>query len=129
MLHFDTNALIALPHWARDGHPVVAQVVEGEAAAASSVVWYEFLLGPLEAKEATLAHAFLQGRIISAEESDAELAAHLFNAIGRPRALKTDALIAAMAIRADAELVTLNHKHFLPFSDHGLRLAAPDLGI
>jgi predicted nucleic acid-binding protein len=127
LLHFDTNALIALPHWARSSHPVVARVVEGEAAAASSVVWYEFLIGPLEAEESTLARAFLQDRIVSVEEGDAELAAHLFNAIGRPRALKTDALIAAMAIRADAEFVTLNHQDFLPFQEHGLRLTAADL--
>jgi len=129
VLHFDTNALIALPHWARDGHSIVQRVVEGEAAAASSVVWYEFLIGPLEDRESGLAHAFLQGRVVSAEEGDAELAAHLFNAIGRTRALKTDALIAAIAIRADAEFVTLNHQDFLPFIDHGLRLAGTDLQI
>ena len=127
MLHFDTNALIALPHWASRGQEIVQRVARGEPAAASTVVWYEFLIGPLEAREADLARAFLQGRILPVEEADADLAATLFNAAGRQRALKTDALIAAAAIRADAELVTLNHQDFLPFTGHGLRLAQAEL--
>lgn len=124
MIHFDTNALIALPHWARDRHPVVVRVIAGEAAAACSVVWYEFLLGPLAQDEAALAHAFLQGRIIDIGEEEAALAADLFNAAGRRRSLKTDALIAAAAIRARADFVTANAADFKPFVKHGLRLIA-----
>lgn len=122
MLHFDTNALMALPHWARDSHPVVRRVLDGEPAAASSIVWYEFLIGPLAPREVELARAFIQGRIVEVDEAEAELAAQLFNAAGRQRTLKTDAMIAATAIRADAELVTLDQKDFLPFIDHRLRL-------
>lgn len=122
MLHFDTNALIALPHWAREGHPAIARVLEGRAAAVSAVVWYEFLTGPLAESEAELARAFLQRRIVPVTEEDAELAAELFNAAGRKRTLKTDALVAAMAIRADAEFVTLNAPDFAPFVPRGLRL-------
>jgi predicted nucleic acid-binding protein len=129
VLHFDTNALIALPHWARDGDEIVERVLGGEAAAASTIVWYEFLIGPLQRGEADLARAFIQGRVVVVEEADAELAAHLFNTVGRQRALKTDALIAAIAIRADAELVTLNRQDFLPFAGHGLRLGASDLAL
>ncbi|HEY5647571.1 MAG TPA: PIN domain-containing protein [Pseudomonadales bacterium] len=122
LLHFDTNALIALPLWARDGHPVVQRVLGGEAVAVSTIVWYEFLIGPLEPREAGLARAFIQGRIVEMNEADAELAAELFNTTGRQRTLKTDALIAAAAIRAAAELVTLNQADFLPFAEQGLRL-------
>lgn len=122
MLHFDTSALIALPHWAREGHAAVVRVVEGEAAAASTVAWYEFLIGPLAETEADMARAFLQGRIVPVAEADAELASELFNAAGRKRTLKTDALIAAMALRANAELVTLNAGDFEPFVANGLRL-------
>lgn len=122
MLHFDTNALIALPHWAREGHPAIARVVEGAAVAASAVVWYEFLTGPLAELEAELARAFLQGRIVPITEEDAKLAAELFNASGRKRGLRTDALIAAVAIRAKAEFVTLNVADFEPFVAQGLRL-------
>lgn len=122
MLHFDTNALIALPHWAREGHAAIARVLEGEAVAVSAVVWYEFLIGPLVEGEAALARAFLQGRILPIAEEDAELATELFNPTARKRTLKTDALIAAMAIRAKAEFVTLNAADFEPFVARGLRL-------
>lgn len=122
MIHFDTNALIALPHWAREGHPVISRVLNGEPAAASTLVWYEYQIGPLAADEAMLAHAFLQGRIAPVTEEDAIAASTLLNAAGRRRGLKTDALIAAAAIRAKAELVTLNIADFQPFAEHGLRL-------
>jgi predicted nucleic acid-binding protein len=129
MLHFDTNALIALPHWAHNGNAVIQRVLDGEPAAVSAIVWYEFLIGPLEPDEAELARAFVQGRIVAAEDADAESAAALFNAVGRQRTLKTDALIAAIAIRAGAVLVTLNTQDFLPFTDHGLRLFEGDLRL
>ena len=38
MIHFDTNALIALPLWARAGHPAVTRIVEGEPCAVCAVV-------------------------------------------------------------------------------------------
>lgn len=126
MIHFDTNALVFLPHWARDGHPIVARVVKGEAAAACAIVWYEFLSGPLADREAALARAFLRGNITPIVEDDATLAAELFNAAGRRRLLKTDALIAAVAIRARADFVTLNVADFERFVPHGLRLVAAE---
>lgn len=122
MIHFDTNALIALPRWVRDGHEVVTRVVDGEAAAVCSVVWYEYLLGPLAEGEAELARSFLSNRIESVTEKDAALGADLFNAAGRKRTLKTDALIAAVAIREDADFVTVNVTDFEPFVTHGLQL-------
>lgn len=122
MIHFDTNALIYLPQWARDGHPVVGRVAAGEPAAACSAVWYEYLCGPLAEGEAALARAFLQGRIQPVGEEDAQLAAELFNATGRKRTRRTDTLIAACAIRADAEFVTANEADFKSLTPHGLRL-------
>ncbi|HZX70845.1 MAG TPA: type II toxin-antitoxin system VapC family toxin [Rhodanobacter sp.] len=122
MIHFDTNALIALPQWAREGHAVVRRVLDGEAVAVCAVVWYEYLLGPLADGEAELAHAFISGRVESISEADATLGAELFNAAGRRRTLKTDALIAATAIRAGADFVTANVADFKPFAEHGLRL-------
>lgn len=127
MIHFDTNALVALPLWAREGNEVVSRVVEGEAAAVCALVWYEFLLGPLADDEAELAHAFIGGRVEPMTEDDAELGARLFNACGRRRNLKTDALIAATAIRANAEFVTVNVADFKPFVAHGLRLVPASL--
>ncbi|TAN05804.1 MAG: PIN domain-containing protein [Rhodanobacteraceae bacterium] len=127
MIHFDTNALIALPHWARAGHPLVKRVVQGEAAAVCAAVWYEYLLGPLADGESELAHAFLSGRVEPMLEEDAVLGAELFNAAGRRRTLRTDALIAAAAIRAGADFVTLNVTDFQPFVVHGLRLVPASL--
>lgn len=122
MIHFDTNALVALPLWSRDSHPAIRRVLDGEPASASALVWFEFLNGPLIEDEAKLAYAFLQGRIVPVTEDDAELAARLFNAVGQRRTLKTDALVAAIAIRANAQFVTLNAADFEPFAAQGLRL-------
>lgn len=69
-----------------------------------------------------LVPADIEGRILPVGEDAAELAAELFNAAGRKRTLKTDALIAATAIRAKAEFVTLTRAGFEPFVSHGLRL-------
>ena len=122
MIHFDTNALIALPQWAREGHAVVHRVLDGDAVAVCAVVWYEYLLGPLADGEAALAHAFVSGKVEPIMEADAALGAELFNAAGRRDTLKTDALIAAVAIRAGADFVTVNVADFKPFVEHGLRL-------
>jgi predicted nucleic acid-binding protein len=102
MIHLDTNALIALPLWARESHPIIRRIVDGELAAVCALVWYEFSIGPVETEEIDLAHAFVQGRVVAIEQEDAALAATLFNAAGRKRTLKTDALIAAAAVRAGA---------------------------
>jgi predicted nucleic acid-binding protein len=51
MIHLDTNALIALPLWAKEGHSVIERISGGEAAGVCSVAWYEFLIGPVEEHE------------------------------------------------------------------------------
>lgn len=123
MLHFDTNALIALPLWARAGHPISQRVAAGESAATSSLVWYEFSVGPVAENESVMAMAFLQRQTLPLRLEDAELAVRLFNQAGRRWVFKTDAIIAAVAIRADAEFVTLNRGDFEPFVPMGLQLA------
>ena len=85
MIHLDTNALIALPLWARLEHPVIARIVAGEACAACTVVWYEFLIGPVDSNEVRLAHAFIRGAVVAVEAADARLAVGLFNDAGRRR--------------------------------------------
>jgi predicted nucleic acid-binding protein len=122
MIHLDTNALIALPHWARDGHPAIARIAAGEAAAISIVAWYEFLIGPISDQEIALAFAFVRGNLVALETEDARLAVDLYNQAGRRRTLKTDALIAATAIRAKASLLTINAEDFRPFVPLGLEL-------
>jgi predicted nucleic acid-binding protein len=123
MIHLDTNALIALPLWAREGHPVLTRIAAGEQAGISAVVWYEFLIGPVADDEVALARAFVRGNIVALETEDAGLAATLYNQAGRRRSLKTDTLIAAVAMRAGAELLTVNTDDFLPLVPLGLKLA------
>lgn len=122
MIHLDTNVLIALPEWLREDSALVNRVVEGEPAAACSFVWYEFAVGPLTEDEVDMTRAFLQGGVASISEHDAVLAARLYNNAGRQWRFKTDALVAASAIEADAELITINMDDFRPFAEHGLRL-------
>ncbi|MDN5936422.1 MAG: hypothetical protein L0H75_09650 [Nitrosospira sp.] len=102
----------------------MARVLAGEVAAVNAVVCYEYQLGPLADDEANLAYAFLQGQILPVAEEDALLAAQLFNDAGRRRTLKTDALIAACAIRVNADFVTVNVADFEPLTAQGLRLLA-----
>lgn len=123
MIHLDTNALIALPLWARDGHPIIQRIAAGEPAGVCAIAWYEFLIGPVNADEVALAHAFVSGQIVAMETPDARLAADLYNRAGRRRSLKTDAMIAAMAMRAGASLLTINTDDFRPFEPFGLKLA------
>ena len=96
--------------------------MQGEEAAACSIVWYEFLCGPVEHEHVELALAVMGGRVMPIEESHAQRAAILFNAVSRPRRLRTNCLIAAFAIDAGAQLATLNRKDFDLFVPHGLQL-------
>lgn len=122
ILHFDTNALIALPEWVRLNHPAVQHIQNGGQAAACAVVWYEFLCGPVSEQHKNLAYAVLNGRIEPVTEAAAQLAADLFNKTDRARRLRTDALIAACAITASAKFATINQVDFLGFVEHGLQL-------
>lgn len=122
MIHLDTNVLVALPLWAREGHPAIERIAAGAPAGVSAVVWYEFLIGPVADEEVMLARAFVKGNIVAVETEDAVLAASLYNQTGRRRSLKTDTLIAAVAIRAGAELLTINTDDFLPLAPLGLKL-------
>jgi len=57
------------------------------------------------------------------EADDASKAAALFNATGRRSRSLQDCMIAAAAIRANAELATINVKGFRRFEQSGLRIA------
>lgn len=122
MIHLDTNALVALPRWIRDGHQLIARVEAGELTAASSVAWYEFVTGPVDEAEAARAAAFIGHRIVPLDAEHVQLAAELFNGCGRKRALKFDVLIAATAIQTSAAFLTLNVRDFAPFVPRGLNL-------
>lgn len=59
------------------------------------------------------------------DETNARIAAELFNNSGRRRTLRVDAMIAAAAIAADASLATNNRENFEVFVQSGLRLQSP----
>jgi predicted nucleic acid-binding protein len=122
VIHLDTNALVALPRWIRDGHPLIHNVEAGEPVAASSVAWYEYVTGPVDEAEVARAAAFIEHRIVPLDAEHAQLAAELFNGCGRKRTLKFDALIAATAIQTAAAFLTLNVRDFAPFVSRGLKL-------
>ncbi|MEW6168347.1 MAG: PIN domain-containing protein [Pseudomonadota bacterium] len=122
MIHLDTNLLVALPVLAREKHPLTQRISKGEPAAVSSLVWFEYMCGPLTEAEQPLVRAVIGGRIVGLDDMIAERAAVLFNAVGRKRSLRTDSLIAATAILEGAELATFNADDFTPFVAHGLGL-------
>lgn len=62
--------------------------------------------------------------VVALDEETADRAATLFNATGRRRGLRTDSLIAATAIQADAELATFNTADYRLFVSFGLKLLA-----
>lgn len=119
----DTNTLIALsdPH-----HPLFSYVETGIKEGAScytcSVAWHEYVRGPLLPEDRDRALRILEKRVMSLERQDAEFAAKLFNSSGRRRGSTADCLIAAVALRLDAECVTWNTDDFCPFLEHGLRI-------
>lgn len=124
MIHLDTNVLIVLPELSAARHPLTQRLRHGEAAAVSALVWFEFLCGPLSTEQVRLSRAVIGGRIIAPDDAIAERGALLFNAGGRRRSSRTDCLIAATAIAADAELFSYNARDFQPFVPYGLKLAA-----
>jgi predicted nucleic acid-binding protein len=124
VIHLDTNALIALPRWLKMGHQLIHRVSRGGKVAVSAIVWYEYQNGPVQLSESRLVEDFIEQRIEPIEAVHAELAAKLFNQTGRRRVLRMDALVAAAAIRSDAELLTADSKDFTVFTSAGLKLFA-----
>ena len=123
MIHFDTNFLIQIivaGSPANDRFRVWATAPENFNV--SSIVWAEFLCGPLDATAASIAR-----QIFPQPEpflpADAALAASLFNRTGRRSRSLADCMIAAVAIRCGAKLATVNTSDFQPLTPHGLTLA------
>ena len=97
-------------------------IKKGEVLCASSIAWYEFACGPVDPEGLKLGRSLLAGGILPFDEMQAAQAARLFNAVGRLRRLRVDAIVAAAAIAAGASLATGNQRDFLPFVAQGLKL-------
>lgn len=123
MICLDTNYLIlGLVAGSRESRELGAWIAAGERLMVSTLVWFEFLCGPVTAPQIETMRAFLH-ELVPFDESHAIEAAELFNAAARKRSTRVDAMIAATAIVADAALATNNTDDFRAFLDSGLRLA------
>ena len=126
MIHLDTNVLIALADPGSNESQIVSEWVKrGEVLGISSVAWTEFLCGPVLLRQRQTAQAMLE-QPEPLTDDDAALAAYLFNKLGRRRGSLLDCMIAAIAIRSNAHLYTLNIEDFAPMEALGLSLYRGD---
>jgi predicted nucleic acid-binding protein len=107
----------AVKRWLMDDHQI----------ATSAIAWSEFLTGKRKRRsvdDAMRCENVLNGGIMEFGRAEAEIAADLFNQIGRPPAkrMRRDCLIAAGAIVAYAELATFNIDDMKRFVPYGLRI-------
>lgn len=122
MICLDTNYLIrGLAADTREARELVAWTQAGEALITPMPAWFEFLCGPVTPAQTSTMRAFLQ-EIVAFDESQASEAARLFNAVGRKRHLRVDAMIAGTATHAGAKLATGNRADFAAFVPLGLDL-------
>jgi len=123
MICLDTNYLIlGLVADSRESGEMRAWITSGEQLVTPMLAWFEFLCGPVTAAQRQTMNAFLHA-LLPFGEDQAVAAAGLFNASGRKRSTRVDAMIAATAIVAGADLATNNQHDFRAFTDDGLRFA------
>ncbi len=123
MILLDTNYLIrGLIRDTTEAQAIVRWLSMGEDLVVSSVVWYEFLCGPVDDEGVALIQSLLGGRILPFTEDQAAEASRLYNAVDRKRSLRVDAMIAAAAIVSNARLATGNTRDFQTFVPFGLTL-------
>jgi len=122
MIHLDTSYLIRalVPGSAEDGQ-LRAWLRRGERFGASTVVWGEFLSGPVDDAIGALALRLVR-TLVPLGIEEAREAARLFNASGRRRGSFQDCLVAATAIVQGVPLATADPGDFSGFSALGLRL-------
>ena len=125
MIHLDTNYLI---RGLVAGTPEATQLTqwckECKPMATSSLVWCEFVTGPITREEIELAWHIIGKNVLPFTYEDSLLAAKIFNHLGRPRGKRIDIMIAATALTHEASLATSNTKDFQPIAPLGLSLCS-----
>ncbi len=122
MICLDTNYLIlGLVPGSPESQDLIQWAQAGETLVAPMPAWYEFICGPVTAPQIATMRSFLHD-LVPFDEPQALEAARLFNAAGRKRTLRIDAMIAATAVVGGAELATNNRTDFNAFVPHGLKL-------
>jgi predicted nucleic acid-binding protein len=128
VIHLDTGFLIsALRRGSLEDRRLREWLTRGEPLGISTIGWTEFLCGPVDADDVALAARVLE-EPVTFLESDAGVAARLFNLGGRRRGSLNDCMIAATALRVGASLATTNLADFRRFEAAGLRVVAPRPG-
>jgi predicted nucleic acid-binding protein len=125
MIFLDTNFLVfALSPGTAEDQKLRSLYRDKETVGVSSIVWAEFLCGPVTPEHITLASAlFPSPEPFTAE--DGVRAAELFNGTGRRRGSLADCMVAAISLRLNATLATNNVADFKRFAPWGLLLLPP----
>lgn len=122
MICLDTNYLIRCIVFGSDeSKQMQAWILDGQLLVTPMPAWFEFVCGPVTSEQEKAVRAFLSDILVFGE-AEAREAARLFNAAGRKRSLRVDAMIAGTALVAQARLATQNHNDFAPFLQHGLEV-------
>lgn len=122
MICVDTNYLImALVPGSREAERLIDWAESGKRLYVPAIVWYEFLCGPVDAQHVSTMRAVLHD-IVPFDDAQAEEAARLFNATGRRRKLRVEAMVAAAATSRESPLASRNSADFEVFLPHGLQL-------
>ncbi len=123
MILLDTNYLIrALVDGTDEATQVSEWLDSGEELCTSAISWYEFLSGPVDEDGVELIRTVVQDRVLPFVADTAAESARLFNATGRLRRHRVDAMIAASAVMTGALLATENVADFRNFTTNGLRM-------
>ena len=122
MILLDTNYLIAVLVKNSPEADRIRAWLASEDLCTTAIAWYEFLSGPVDEEGVGLVSALLRDRVIPFSGNQAQEGARLWNATGRQRRLRIDAMIAGAAVVSGAELATANLGDFEPFRPYGLRL-------
>ena len=123
MIQLDANYLILGASAATaEGANLRGWLSTGELVGTSAVAWMEFVTGPVTPGVVESIRAVIEDRVAAIGFEEAELAARLFNAIGRKRSARYDCMIAAAAIHGEARLATSNVADYRAFVPFGLQL-------
>lgn len=122
MIQLDTSFLIrALVTGTPQDELLRQWLIDGTPLSMSAVAWTEFLCGPLQPEEVKLAEQLIH-KVLPLTMEDAEVAAGLFNRAGRRRGSLIDCMVAASALRLDAQLATVNAADFKRMEASGFRV-------
>lgn len=123
MILLDTNYLImALVSGSPEAGQISQWLTSNEQLCTSSIAWYEFCCGPVDDQAINLILCLMDEQIVPFTSRQAGEAARLYNATGRKRHLRVDAMLAAAAITCNASLATANERDFRLFQPFGLKL-------